>query len=306
MPKLTILLCTFNGGSFLNQQLDSIESQDYKDWNIVVSDDGSKDDTLSILNNYRNKWGHEKMKILNGPQEGFGKNFLFLINNNDENSDFFAFADQDDIWESKKLSTGINFIKSHSQSTPCLYCSRTKLIDKSNNIIGSSPLFAEKPSIYNALVQSIAGGNTMIINKKTLNIATLVGNSSYIVSHDWLIYQLVTSVNGKVKYDKWPSVKYRQHDNNKIGNNMKLNARLKRLYFFMRGDLKKWINYNLIVLEKIEDELSNEAKQAISHLIKLRKMRWYEIIFSLNNIRFYRQTKFGHLALIIGFIFKRV
>ena len=224
------------------------------------------------------------MKIVNGPGKGFSQNFFSLIwGMKDLSSDFYAFADQDDIWEPEKLSTAIKFFINEDYSMPLLYCSRTKLIDEKQSSIGYSPLFKKKPTIYNALVQSIAGGNTMIINRKTLELAASIGNNK-IISHDWLLYLMVTSVNGKVKYDEWPSVLYRQHGNNKIGNNMMLSARLKRLYFFLRGDLKSWIDQNLILLEKIEAHLSMEAKEALNHLIKLREMPWYEVFdeFSKN------------------------
>jgi glycosyltransferase involved in cell wall biosynthesis len=304
--KLTILLCTYNGELFLEKQLNSIQSQSYKHWKIIVSDDGSSDKTLSILKKFQNKWGIKKMKIVNGPGKGFSQNFFSLICMKDLSSDFYAFADQDDIWEPEKLSTAIKFFINEDYSMPLLYCSRTKLIDEKQSSIGYSPLFKKKPTIYNALVQSIAGGNTMIINRKTLELAASIGNNNKIISHDWLLYLMVTSVNGKVKYDEWPSVLYRQHGNNKIGNNMMLSARLKRLYFFLRGDLKSWIDQNLILLEKIEAHLSMEAKEALNHLIKLREMPWYEVLMNFQKIKFYRQTSFGHIALIIGFILKRV
>ena len=57
---------------------------------------------------------------------------------------------------------------------------------------------------------------------------------------------------------------------------------------------------------KIEAHLSMEAKEALNHLIKLREMPWYEVLMNFQKIKFYRQTSFGHIALIIGFILKRV
>ena len=59
----------------------------------------------------------------------------------DLSSDFYAFADQDDIWEPEKLSTAIKFFINEDYSMPLLYCSRTKLIDEKQSSIGYSPLF---------------------------------------------------------------------------------------------------------------------------------------------------------------------
>ena len=306
MPEITILMCTYNGSRFLEEQLISIENQTFKNWNIIVSDDKSIDKTVKILKEFQIKWGREKMQIVNGPGNGLSKNFLSLLCNSSSKSSYYAFADQDDIWDPNKLTKGIEFLSKEEPSNALLYCSRTKLIDTKNNVIGNSPLFSKKPSIFNALVQSIAGGNTMIFNRKTFEIVSRIGTNDKIVSHDWLIYLIVTSVSGKVNYDKWTSVFYRQHENNKIGNNMMFFSRIKRIFYFLRGDLKKWINQNLIILNKIDDQLSLEAKQAIKHLQIVRNYSWFEVIINLKKIKFYRQTYFGHIALIIGIIFKRL
>ena len=65
-------MCTYNGENFLREQLDSIESQDYKNWTLYVNDDGSKDCTIEILKYYKKKWGVKKIIIRRGPQKGPG------------------------------------------------------------------------------------------------------------------------------------------------------------------------------------------------------------------------------------------
>tara|TARA_B100000579_G_C22832576_1_gene856837 strand:+ start:1551 stop:2468 length:918 start_codon:yes stop_codon:yes gene_type:complete len=305
MPSVTILLCTYNGGIYLEEQLNSIVNQTYKNWNIIVSDDCSEDNTLDILNKFQKLLGKDKMTIMQGPQQGFSMNFLSLISKQNLNSNFFAFSDQDDIWEPEKLSRGLDYIQIQDQSKTALYCSRTKLIDKKSSSLGFSPLFKREPSFHNALVQSLAGGNTMIINKKTLELMKLIGLKK-IVSHDWLIYQIVTGTNGFIKYDSWPSVMYRQHDKNKIGNNMTLSARIVRLYRFLKGDLRRWITSNIAALRTIENYLTDESRIIISELEKLRKNSWIKNLVIIKNIKFYRQTFIGNVALYIGFLIKKI
>ena len=93
-----ILMGTYNGQAFLAEQLLSIENQSHKDWRLVISDDGSTDDTLAIAKTFQEKWGKDRIEIRLGPKQGFCKNFLNLACDSTIKADFYAFADQDDIW----------------------------------------------------------------------------------------------------------------------------------------------------------------------------------------------------------------
>ena len=104
LPHIAILMCTYNGEQYLKEQLDSIESQDYKNWTLYVNDDGSKDNTLNILKSYQKKWGVKRMYIRQGPQKGFCQNFMQIITDKKIKADFYFLSDQDDIWMTYKLS----------------------------------------------------------------------------------------------------------------------------------------------------------------------------------------------------------
>ena len=81
-----IFLATKNGANFLHEQLDSIEQQEYKNWVVFASDDGSTDSTLDVLLRYQKRWGEKKLIIFTGPQKGFQQNFWFLITSNKNKS----------------------------------------------------------------------------------------------------------------------------------------------------------------------------------------------------------------------------
>lgn len=81
-PKVAILLCTFHGQHYLADQLDSFAAQTHTNWEVWASDDGSLDDTHSILESYSSKWGQERISIHSGPAEGFVANFLSLTCSN--------------------------------------------------------------------------------------------------------------------------------------------------------------------------------------------------------------------------------
>ncbi len=100
---VAILLCTHQGERFLARQLDSVAAQTHADWRIWVSDDHSTDGTLEILECYRREWGDERISWVRGPGKGFVANFLGLACDPRIEADYFAFCDQDDLWDPDKL-----------------------------------------------------------------------------------------------------------------------------------------------------------------------------------------------------------
>ena len=144
-PHVTILLATYNGAQYLSEQLNSIVQQTHKHREIVASDDGSTDLTLDILRQY-------SLQIHQGPGLGVAANFFHLIDNVDETSDYYAFADQDDVWELDKLQRSIEFLETVNKNEPALYCGRTILVDAMLNPIAHSPLFKKPSGFLNALV----------------------------------------------------------------------------------------------------------------------------------------------------------
>jgi glycosyltransferase involved in cell wall biosynthesis len=260
---ISILLCTFNGEKFLAKQLNSIKNQSFVNWIIHASDDGSTDKTLSLLNEFKNKLGDKKVKIYNGPQKGFAKNFLSLASNKNIKSDYYCFCDQDDIWLPDKLIRAINELeKFQDEFVPLLYCGRTIYVDNNLKKLNESPLFHSRPEFANSLVQNIAGGNTMVFNNQTkalLEKITVVNT----VSHDWLVYQIVTGVGGRVIYDKEPYLLYRQHEIALIGGNRSFYSRLTRINYIFKNVYKNWNKRNIEVLNKNKLYLTKENNKLL-------------------------------------------
>ena len=298
---IAILMGTFNGAAFLSQQLASIAGQSHQDWTLYVSDDGSTDETMAILKDYQARWGADKLKIFKGPKAGFAANFMSLVANQDINADAFAFADQDDIWCPDKLTKAVSFLDSASQNQAALYCSRTELIDEDDNHIGFSPYFGRQPSFKNALVQSIAGGNTMVFNNAARALAqALAAKNVEIVSHDWTLYQLVSGVGGTIYYDEWASVQYRQHNGNLVGSNAALIAKLERGGQFFAGRFRRWTDANLTALGSLNGELTRQAHADLDGFIELRRASIAAKLKHLSSPRYHRQTRMSTLAMSIG------
>lgn len=298
MNKLAIVLCTYNGEKFLQEQLESFSRQSFKDWHLFVYDDKSKDNTKNIVQNYGKE--HNVTFVPNDIQKGFSKNFLNGIAATRADFDFYALSDQDDIWQEKKLERAVGYLKNLASDIPALYCSRTTLVDSFGNEIGVSPLFCKNPSFSNALVQSIAGGNTMVFNKAAHDLIVKAGANLEIISHDWFIYQLITGAGGFVQYDAHSEILYRQHGNNLIGSNNGFFARLSRVKMLLNNSFKNWNDKNIKALQDNAKLLTKENQDKLKLFANAREKSLLPRMIGFIKCGIYRQTFFGNIGLYVG------
>jgi glycosyltransferase involved in cell wall biosynthesis len=271
-PHIAILMATYNGEQFLSQQLDSFIKQNYNNWRLWVSDDGSYDNTKSILLNFQQRWKPEKLNIFDGPRNGASSNFLFLTAQSTIMADYFAWADQDDYWLPNKLSVAVAQLESYSSNKPLLYCGRTILTNDEGRDYGISPLLNCRPlNFSNALLQCVSGGNTMVFNQAA-RILIAKGALLNIFSHDWWAYQIICGSGGQIIYDPCPLVKYRQHKLNLVGTNRGLIACFNRLRKLINGDFRRCLDTQLKALESIATTLSEENRKKIAALSALRSL----------------------------------
>lgn len=304
--KVAILLGTFDGQRFLREQLASFEAQSHGNWEVWASDDGSRDGTQAILASYREKWGTDRLSIHAGPAAGFVANFLSLTCNPSIQADHYAFADQDDIWEPDKLARALAWLESVPAHIPALYCSRTRLVDIDNRDIGFSPLFSRPPRFSNALVQSLAGGNTMVFNDAARRLLRLTDVSLGTISHDWWAYQVVTGVGGKVKYDAEPSIRYRQHGANLVGANSDLKSRLVRARWLLNGRFRSYSDKNIEVLQQIRAHLTPVNRRIFDDFVSARESVLPVRIFKCWRAGIHRQTFIGNLGLIAAILLNKI
>lgn len=305
-PKVAILLCTFHGEKFLSEQLDSIAAQTHGNWEVWASDDGSSDATHRILLQYQTLWGKERLSIHSGPQEGFVANFLALVTHADIEADFYAYSDQDDIWERDKLERAVAFLSTVSTDIPGLYCSRTRVVNAENNTISFSPDYSRPPSFQNALSQNIASGNTMVFNHATRALLMRVESTSKVVYHDWVTYLLVTGCGGRVYFDKLPSVRYRQHGDNHLGANLGLLPTVYRFFLMLRGRFQGWNAHNIRILHGFQDLLTEESRRALQQFDQARNAGLKDRIARFRQSGVHRQTALGNIGLFLAVLLRRI
>lgn len=303
--KVAILLCTYQGERYLAQQIDSIISQTYDNWVIYASDDGSQDHTLEILRVYQKKIGAERFFILSGPQKGYANNFISLVKKQDISAEYYAFCDQDDIWSVDKLYVAIQWLKKCAVDTPSLYCGRTALVNEFGVRVGNSPLFKYPPSFKNALVQSLAGGNTMVFNHALKAIAGVTANSD-VISHDWWFYILVTACGGRVYYDFESHVSYRQHSDNVIGANAGVLSGFTRLRKMLGGRFLEWNRRNIKAIDPLKERMPPSNLMVLENFERARCSPLLKRCIFLIRSGVYRQTLQGNLALWVAVLLNRI
>ena len=219
-PKVQILLATYNGEKFLQEQLDSIVSQEYKLWELLIHDDGSVDNTISILNEYQRNYP-KKVSILIDHKtfSSASKNFFHLIKHRSKNANLYCLCDQDDIWHKYKLKKIIEVYKSKKVKQPTLIYSDLSLINANGKLLEKSHdklINYQKSSITknSTLYYNPVPGCTMSINSA---LADKISYRKDMVMHDWWILLSAMYKNAALIYIKSPLVKYRQHSNNVLG-----------------------------------------------------------------------------------------
>lgn len=211
MEKILVLMATYNGEKYLQEQLDSIYKQKGVDADILVRDDGSKDSTISILKDNEKK---HSLKWYQGKHCNVQKGFFELMQKAvNMNYNYFAFSDQDDVWDDDKLLVAYRNI---CNSPGCaLYYSGQRLVDENLKLIENHELNKER-SLKSRFVLSDFAGCTGVFNRKLLE-ETIIFKPNYMLMHDTWILRICICLGGKVVIDSEPHMNYRQHIGNAVG-----------------------------------------------------------------------------------------
>lgn len=220
-PAVEVLVSTYNGAKYISAQLQSILAQDYENITILVRDDGSTDGTREILEHYARNHG---VYVHFGDNIGIGQSFFTLLSLSSPHSEYVSFCDQDDVWFPHKISRAVEALR--GQDAPALYCSRAKITDENLKELGFSPLPRRPLGFANALIENIAIGCTVVLNRGAREVLAL-GFPALAVNHDRWAYQVVSAF-GKVIHDPEPTLLYRQHHDNVTGMGANSLQRLRR------------------------------------------------------------------------------
>lgn len=214
MSRVAILLSTYNGQRFLREQLDSLVLQTFRDWVLYWRDDGSSDETLSLLHNFIHRIGPGRTVVLDDSgRVGATESFLRLLRAaTDAGHEFVSFADQDDVWLPDKLERGVKALQ--GTPGPALYFARQWLVDANLRPLALSP--TRYPGFPAALTQNVAAGCTIMLNRAAARLVAR-SHAPALSYHDWWCYMLIAGAGGHLIHDRVPVILYRQHETNLVG-----------------------------------------------------------------------------------------
>ena len=222
MDTVVVLMSTYNGERFLREQIDSIITQKDVNIKLVVRDDGSTDDTLSILEKYQNDG---KLSLIRGDNIGPNRSFVELLYSVFE-APYYAFADQDDVWDSDKISIALNYLKQSRKAA--MYHCIAGVVDEQLNPIDTR--YVEPVQTFAGSLLTSATGCTIVFNKCLLDYLRIYKPDCNKVSmHDVWVYRVAYAVQADVYYDNCSHMKYRQHRFNYTGGVNSFNEKLKRM-----------------------------------------------------------------------------
>lgn len=213
-PLVAILMSTYNGEKYIDEQIQSILSQENVYIHIYIRDDGSSDNTINVIQSYQKKHP-EEIDLFIGENIGFANSFYYLIKKN-FHADYYAFCDQDDIWDNNKIDSAIKQLNDGTEA--CLYASNVNIFRIKSQ---------KKELLFNTRNKEIVNnykryfyifnplGCTMVWDKKLQNILMHYKKPDLMTHDTWI--NIIANCKGKLIFDLQPHMDYRIHENNTCG-----------------------------------------------------------------------------------------
>ncbi len=296
--RVLVFLGAYHGAPFIEQQVETIRCQTTP-CELIISDDAYSPD--SETSQIEPGGAVVSLSHIAGPKQGFCSNFLSVFNLTDiDRYDYVAWSDQDDLWDTDHLARAVSVLA--RQHGPAACGSRTRLVDANGRAIGWSPQWPKPLGFSNALVQSVAGGNTLVMNQPCVAWvrACLQEQGQAVaqwISHDWALYLMLSLADYPLMWLSEPTVRYRQHGQNLIGTNYGLAARMRRFSRLRRGEYANWIHRQFEPLLRMVDWMSPENQNALIAFQQAAQTSGLSSLRALHQSGVYRQGVLDQRAL---------
>lgn len=297
-----VLLSTWNGAEYLRPQLDSILGQTRSDLILIVRDDGSSDDTLSLLDEYAAR--DQRVTIHRGRNLGAAGSFMELIRLGQGFAPVLFFADQDDVWATDKVGRMAARIAAFDAARPALYYTAVRLVDAAGQPLARDLPFIRPPRFGEALVQGVAPGCVMAMNAALVDLlADNQPDPRRIVMHDmWAM--MAASAFGVVAGDPVKTVDYRQHGRNVIGGQTGLELLRTRIARVLRPKHPGLLAVQAAEFRRVfGDQLSREHRATLDSFIAAATADLPHRLAAARSPRFGRIDRLDDLilrALLVG------
>lgn len=262
--KLIVLLSAYNGEKYLREQLDSLLAQTLRSVEVFVRNDGSTDTTRDILEEYRERG---VLRWTAGENLGTARSFWLLLQNCEE-ADYYAFCDQDDVWDADKLAVAVQALRHLDPMRPALYCGDVRVADAELRILRETMVRGMQTDYPHALLKNIAPGCTFVFNHPARELLRAYDAEKLGIDlHDWTAFQII-SCFGRVIFDPAPHMSYRQHGDNAIGaHRTTAITLLKKIPSFWSGPMKNSRQRQALRLEQAYGEQMAEENRELTVLL---------------------------------------
>lgn len=257
-----VLLSTYNGGEYLRDQINSLVAQKNVDLRIIVRDDGSTDETISILEEYRERGA---LDFYTGENLKPARSFMYLLSHAPK-ADYYAFCDQDDVWDQYKLAYAIESLE--GTDGPALYYHAMNIVDQDLNSIG---YYFRKTQYSQSVLNSCLYGDEIAGCTMVWNIALANRikeySPTYLTMHDGWIHRVCLAVGGTVIGDPTAYILYRQHGYNAVGME---NRDVKDQLAAFLGRENRFSRLAAEMIDAYADDLQEDDKEFLQRLSSYR------------------------------------
>ncbi|QQE79208.1 glycosyltransferase family 2 protein [Alicyclobacillus sp. SO9] len=301
-----ILLSTFNGANYLKEQLESILSQTYPYWRLIIRDDGSTDDTLEIINGFIEQ-ERERVLLITDDFRRLGPSLSFSTLLSRANAPYVMLCDQDDVWLPDKIEISrakMKNLEKENPEYPILIHTDLQVVDAALNKINDSfwkfqnidPRVSELGTL---LVQNNVTGCTVMINHQLKKLAYPIPRGA--IMHDWWL-ALVASAFGHIEPVKSPSLKYRQHASNQVGASaygFKLFLGRIAAFKTLKRSVDDCRNQAGEFLDKFHDLLSKNQVCTLEAFQGLSRGSFVSKLYRINKYKLHKQGLIRRLAFVV-------
>jgi len=272
-----VLLSTYNGARFVSDLLASVVAQVGVNVAVYVRDDGSTDETPSIILNHARRYPSTQITL--GENLGVNASFFELLTSVGP-ADYYAICDQDDIWLPDKLVRAICMLEAAGESAyPRLYGSRVTLVDEKLQIVSASRPSRIAPGFANALVENVLPGCTMVLNRAA-RAAVVRRLPEKVRTYDWWLYQVLSGI-GEISFDEESRILYRQHSTNTIGAATGPRLWRRRIGRFAQfGGVPFITDQATELLSTWGNDLSSEASTIVRGFVEGKRSLWSRVRYA--------------------------
>lgn len=307
MKKVVLLMSTYNGARFVEEQLVSLFEQTYENIHYIIRDDASTDGTFDIIERVIARYPNREITAIGAKlNAGYPGGFFELIDMAEE-ADYYSFSDQDDVWNPEKVERAVKKLEEQGTEIPRLYFCGCDICDAQMNFVEHSVKIKKQPVFRNSIFSCLGLGYTMVLNKKAKNLVKSIRceQKNELAKDEWI--SMLISALGEVYYDDYSCAKYRRNDGAvSISETGFFAIQKQRFELYFKGDGFKKIHD---VMQEFYDRMKDDMRPSERRELELFVNHRYNLFRNLHKTFYPHRLRYkmiDELMLRVLFFFGRV